>query len=73
MWSLSNVIFTLARTLPRAAYSLFEVILMNDSLSAVGAYVGKVIHENCILNGPLTKQTRILVTYGKYRVCSSRR
>ena len=47
---------------------------MNDSLSAVGAYVGKVIHENCILNGPLTKRTRILVTYGKYRrVCSSRR
>ena len=36
---------------------------MDDSLSAVDAYVGKTILENCILSGPLAKRTRILVTH----------
>lgn len=36
---------------------------MDDSLSAVDAYVGKSILENCILNGPLADKTRILVTH----------
>lgn len=36
---------------------------MDDSLSAVDAYVGKKILEDCILNGPLAGKTRILVTH----------
>ena len=36
---------------------------MDDSLSAVDAYVGKSILENCLLSGPLSDKTRILVTH----------
>lgn len=36
---------------------------MDDSLSAVDAFVGKKILEDCILNGPLAGKTRILVTH----------
>lgn len=36
---------------------------MDDSLSAVDAYVGKAILDNCILSGPLANKTRILVTH----------
>lgn len=36
---------------------------MDDSLSAVDAYVGKAILENCLLNGPLADKTRVLVTH----------
>ena len=50
-------------SLARAAYSPSDVILMDDSLSAVDAYVGKAILENCILSGPLAERTRILVTH----------
>ena len=50
-------------SLARAAYSPSDVILMDDSLSAVDAYVGKSILENCILSGPLAERTRILVTH----------
>ena len=50
-------------SLARAAYSYSNIILMDDSLSAVDAYVGKQILENCILNGPLSGKTRILATH----------
>ncbi len=36
---------------------------MDDSLSAVDAYVGKSILENCLLSGPLVNKTRVLVTH----------
>jgi ATP-binding cassette, subfamily C (CFTR/MRP), member 1 len=36
---------------------------MDDSLSAVDAYVGKSILENCLLTGPLANKTRVLVTH----------
>ncbi|KZP09468.1 multidrug resistance-associated ABC transporter [Athelia psychrophila] len=50
-------------SLARAAYSRSDVVLMDDSLSAVDAYVGKAILDNCITNGPLADRTRILVTH----------
>ena len=37
--------------------------MLDDSLSAVDAYVGKAILEHCLLNGPLADRTRILVTH----------
>lgn len=36
---------------------------MDDSLSAVDAFVGKSILENCLLSGPLADKTRVLVTH----------
>lgn len=36
---------------------------MDDSLSAVDAYVGKQILENCLLDGPLADKTRVLATH----------
>ncbi|KAG6873113.1 hypothetical protein C0995_002776 [Termitomyces sp. Mi166 len=50
-------------SLARAAYSESDVVLLDDPLSAVDAYVGKAILEQCILNGPLANRTRILVTH----------
>ncbi|KAI0700341.1 multidrug resistance-associated ABC transporter [Cytidiella melzeri] len=50
-------------SLARAAYSDAEIVLMDDSLSAVDAYVGKAILENCLLSGPLAGKTRVLVTH----------
>lgn len=50
-------------SLARAAYSGADIVLMDDSLSAVDAYVGKAILENCLLNGPLADKTRVLVTH----------
>lgn len=50
-------------SLARAAYSQSDVILLDDPLSAVDAYVGKAILDQCILNGPLANQTRVLVTH----------
>ncbi|KIM72411.1 hypothetical protein PILCRDRAFT_16141 [Piloderma croceum F 1598] len=49
-----------------AAYSSAEVVLLNDSLSAVDAYVGKIILQNCLLSEPLTNKARILVTHVLY-------
>ncbi|KAG6863876.1 hypothetical protein C0991_002491, partial [Blastosporella zonata] len=49
--------------LTRAAYSKSDVILLDDPLSAVDAYVGRAILDQCILNGPLANRTRILVTH----------
>ena len=47
----------------RAAYSGADIVLLDDPLSAVDAYVGKSILENCLLTGPLADRTRILVTH----------
>ncbi|KAL0958936.1 hypothetical protein HGRIS_014252 [Hohenbuehelia grisea] len=50
-------------SLARAAYSDSDIVLLDDPLSAVDAYVGKAILENCFLHGPLADRTRILVTH----------
>jgi ATP-binding cassette, subfamily C (CFTR/MRP), member 1 len=50
-------------SLARAAYSDADVVLLDDSLSAVDAYVGKSILENCLLKGPLSDRTRIMATH----------
>ncbi|KDR79232.1 hypothetical protein GALMADRAFT_243140 [Galerina marginata CBS 339.88] len=50
-------------SLARVAYSSAEIVLLDDPLSAVDAYVGKSILENCLLDGPLAKRTRVLVTH----------
>lgn len=50
-------------SLARAAYSRSDIILLDDPLSAVDAYVGKTILEHCLINGPLAAKTRILVTH----------
>ncbi|KAG2004853.1 ATP-binding cassette transporter [Coprinopsis cinerea AmutBmut pab1-1] len=50
-------------SLARAAYSESDIVLLDDPLSAVDAYVGRSIMDNCILSGPLASRTRILVTH----------
>ncbi|PBK66109.1 multidrug resistance-associated ABC transporter [Armillaria solidipes] len=50
-------------SLARVAYSPSDVVLLDDPLSAVDAYVGKAILDNCLLKGPLASKTRILVTH----------
>lgn len=50
-------------SLARAAFSDAEIILLDDPLAAVDAYVGKSILENCLLDGPLKGRTRVLVTH----------
>ncbi|TFK23810.1 ATP-dependent bile acid permease [Coprinopsis marcescibilis] len=50
-------------SLARVAYSSADIALLDDPLSAVDAYVGKAILDNCFLNGPLADRTRILVTH----------
>lgn len=47
----------------RAAYSQSDIVLLDDPLSAVDAYVGKSILDQCLLNGPLADRTRVLVTH----------
>lgn len=50
-------------SLARAAYSDADIILMDDSLSAIDAHTGKQILDNLFLNGPLAGKTRVLVTH----------
>ncbi|KAG6873111.1 hypothetical protein C0995_002774 [Termitomyces sp. Mi166 len=50
-------------SLARAAYSDSDIVLLDDPLSAVDAYVGKGILDQCLLSGPLSTRTRILVTH----------
>ncbi|KAF8217563.1 multidrug resistance-associated ABC transporter [Mycena galopus ATCC 62051] len=50
-------------SLARAAYSSADIVLLDDPLSSVDAHVGKAIVENCLVNGPLAKKTRVLVTH----------
>ena len=50
--------------LARAAYDVHsEIVLLDDPLSAVDAHVGHHLLQKCILDGPLAKRTRILVTH----------
>ncbi|KIK57337.1 hypothetical protein GYMLUDRAFT_46212 [Collybiopsis luxurians FD-317 M1] len=50
-------------SLARAAYSNSDIVLLDDPLSAVDSHVGKELMENCILSGPLSSKTRVLVTH----------
>ncbi|KAH6879589.1 cadmium ion transporter [Coprinopsis sp. MPI-PUGE-AT-0042] len=50
-------------SLARVAYSNCEIVLLDDPLSAVDAYVGKAILDDCLLSGPLASRTRVLVTH----------
>ncbi|KAH6879600.1 cadmium ion transporter [Coprinopsis sp. MPI-PUGE-AT-0042] len=50
-------------SLARVAYSNCDVVLLDDPLSAVDAYVGKSILDDCLLSGPLASRTRVLVTH----------
>jgi ATP-binding cassette subfamily C (CFTR/MRP) protein 1 len=45
------------------AYSQSQVIFLDDPLSAVNAYIGKAILENCLLHGPLANRMWIFVTH----------
>ncbi len=50
-------------SLARVAYSGKDIVLMDDSLSAVDSHVGKKLLDNCLLRGPLADKTRVLVTH----------
>jgi ATP-binding cassette, subfamily C (CFTR/MRP), member 1 len=50
-------------SLARAAFSDPDIVLLDDPLSAVDAYVGRAILDQCLVNGPLADKTRILVTH----------
>ena len=50
-------------SLARAAYSGADIVLMDDSLSAVDAHVGKTLLDTLLLRGPLADKTRVLVTH----------
>lgn len=47
----------------RAAYHSSEIVLLDDPLSALDANVGRELLNHCILDGPLSGRTRILVTH----------
>ncbi|CED82131.1 multidrug resistance-associated abc transporter [Phaffia rhodozyma] len=49
--------------LARTVYFGAEVVLLDDPLSAVDAHVSKHILNDCLLDGPLSDKTRILVTH----------
>ena len=48
---------------PYLHYILANIVLLDDPLSAVDAHVGKAIMEDCLLSGPLSHCTRVLVTH----------
>ena len=50
-------------TLARAVYSRAEILIMDDIFSAVDAYVGRQIFDNCIAGHLCQGRTRILVTH----------
>ena len=59
-----KIVLSQARvSLARAAYSDSDIVLLDDPLSAVDAYVGQGILDQCLLSGPLSTRTRILVTH----------
>ena len=47
----------------RAAYAQSDIVLLDDPLSALDANVGHHLLHNCILKGPLSGRTRLLVTH----------
>ena len=48
---------------PYLRWILADIVLLDDPLSAVDAHVGKAIMEDCLLSGPLSHCTRVLVTH----------
>lgn len=50
-------------SIARAAYSDADVVLLDDCLSAVDAHTGKALMQECLLSGPLSGKTRVLVTH----------
>jgi len=52
--------------LARVAYNNSEIALIDDPLSAVDSHVAKHILQNCLLAGPLSEKTRVLVTHQLY-------
>ena len=48
---------------PYLYWTLADIVLLDDPLSAVDAHVGKAIMEDCLLSGPLSHCTRVLVTH----------
>ncbi|KZW02976.1 multidrug resistance-associated ABC transporter [Exidia glandulosa HHB12029] len=52
--------------LARVAYAKTDIALIDDPLSAVDSHVAKHILEHCLLHGPLSEKTRILVTHQLY-------
>ena len=50
-------------TLARAVYSRAQILIMDDIFSAVDAYVGRQIFDNCIIGDLCQGRTRILVTH----------
>ena len=61
--SATNLISKARVSLARAAYSQADIVLLDDPISAVDAYVGKSILDECLLTGPLANRTRVLVTH----------
>ncbi|KAG9026448.1 hypothetical protein FRB95_008855 [Tulasnella sp. JGI-2019a] len=55
-------------SLARAAYASTDIVILDDTLSAVDAHVGRSILDQCILNGPLSNRTRIMVTHAMHVV-----
>lgn len=50
-------------SLARLVYSEPDISLLDDPLSAVDPHVGKVLFQDCIVRGRLSKTTRVLVTH----------
>ena len=48
---------------PYLRRALADIVLLDDPLSAVDAHVGNALMENCLLSGPLSHCTRVLVTH----------
>ena len=62
-------------SLARAAYSQSDIVLLDDPLSAVDAYVGKAILDNCLLKVPWQigheSSSRMLCTFLIRRITST--
>lgn len=54
--------------LARAAYAKTDIVILDDTMSAVDAHVGRSILDRCLLSGPLSKRTRIMVTHSMHIV-----
>nr|XP_019009236.1 uncharacterized protein I206_05884 [Kwoniella pini CBS 10737]OCF48017.1 hypothetical protein I206_05884 [Kwoniella pini CBS 10737] len=50
-------------SLAGVTYSENEIVLLDDSFSAVDPHVASHIVQNCILDGPLSGRTRVIVTH----------
>ncbi|KZT29756.1 multidrug resistance-associated ABC transporter [Neolentinus lepideus HHB14362 ss-1] len=61
--NLSGAYLATRVSLARAAYARADIVLLDDVLSAVDAWVGKSILDHCLLAGPLSSTTRVFVTH----------